>query len=70
MNRYVRSVQGQENVKLLFTLRTGSAGRIRKDVDGERCVISDSRVREDVVLISLCIVGDRLMLFDDVCRIV
>ena len=26
VERYVRSVQGQESVRLLFTLRTGSAG--------------------------------------------
>ena len=34
MERYVRSVQGQEGVRLLFRLRTGSAGLLE---DNKRC---------------------------------
>ena len=48
VGRYVRSVQDQESVGLLFRLRTGSAGledkrRCRK-VNDERCVKCDSAV--------------------------
>ena len=49
--RDVRSVQNQESVRLLFRLRTGSAGlkdkKKCKMVD-ERCVMCDSGVGQDV----------------------
>ena len=47
MVRYLRSVQGQEVVRLLFKLRTGSAGlledkkRSKMIIDG-RCVMCES----------------------------
>ena len=41
VERYVRSVQGQENVRLLFRLRTSSAGLLE---DKKRCrIFSDER---------------------------
>ena len=49
----MRSVHGKESVRLLFRLRTGSAGlledkkRCRK-VSDERCVMCDSGAREDM----------------------
>ena len=42
MERYVRSVQGQESVRLLFRQRTGSAGLLE---DKKRCrKVSDERL--------------------------
>ena len=73
VERYVRSVQGQESVRLLFRLRTGSA-RLLEDkkrfrmVSDERRVICDSGVGEDVAhfLVSCGeFEGDRLVLLDD-----
>ena len=41
MKRYMRSIQGQESVRLLFRLRTGSAGLLE---DKKRCrMFSDKR---------------------------
>ena len=73
----MRSVQGQESVRLLFRLRNGSAGlledkKICRRVSDERCVMCDSGVGKDV---SHFLVGcrefkrDQLVLLD-VCRIV
>ena len=67
-------MQGQESVRLLFRLRTGSAGlledkkRCRK-ISDERCVICDREVGDDMAHF---LVGceeferDRLVLLDDV----
>ena len=74
--RDVRSVQGQESVRLLFRLRTGSAGlledkKICRMVSGKRCVMCDSGVGEDVDHFLVGCGGferDRLVLLDDVCR--
>ena len=49
----LRSVQGQEVVRLLFTLRTGSAGLLEdnkrcKMIIDESCVMFDSGAGEDV----------------------
>ena len=74
----MRSVQDQQSVRLLFRLRTGSAELLEdkkrsRMVSDKRCVMCDSRVGEDVAHI---LVGcgeferDRLVLLDDVCRIV
>ena len=51
--RYVRLVQGQESVWLLFRLRTGSAGLLEdkkrcRMLSDERCVMCDGGVGEDV----------------------
>ena len=78
VERYVRSVQGQESVRLLFRLRTGSAGLMEdkkrcRMVTDERCVMCDSGVGEGVAHF---LVGcgeferERLALLDDVYRIV
>ena len=63
-------------MRLLFRLESGSAGLLDKKrcrtVSTERCVISDSGVREDVAHF---LVGcgeferDQLVLLDDVCQI-
>ena len=74
----MRSVQGQESVKLLFKLRTGSAGlpedkKRCRTVSDERCVMYDSDMGEDVAHF---LVGCeeferyRMVLLDDLCRIV
>ena len=49
VERYVSSVQGQESVRLLFRLKTGSAGlledtKICRMISDGRCVMCDSRV--------------------------
>ena len=49
VEKYVRSVKGQESVRLLFRLRTSSAGLLEdkkrcRIVSDERFVICDSRV--------------------------
>ena len=54
LERYVRSVQGQESVMLLFRLRTGSAGWLENKkrcsmFSDERCVMFDSGVGELLV---------------------
>ena len=62
----MRSVQGQESVRLLFRLRTGSAG-LSEDKKGcgmvsekrcvmcdSDCVMCDSRVGEDVAYFLVC----------------
>ena len=51
--RDLRSVQGQESVRLLFRLRTGSAELLEDNkrcriVSDERCVMCDSGVVENV----------------------
>ena len=53
MERYLRSVQGQEVVRLLFRLKTGSAGLLEvkkrcKMIIDEMCVICGSGEGEDV----------------------
>ena len=53
VKRYVRLVQGQEIVRLLFRPRTGSAGLFKakkryRMVNDERCVMCDNRVGEGV----------------------
>ena len=53
VERYVRLVQGQESVRLLFRLRTGSAGLLAdkkrcRIVSDERCEMCDSGVGEDM----------------------
>ena len=53
VERYVRSVQGQEVVRLLFRLRTGSAVLLEdkkrcKMIIDERCVMCESGAGEDV----------------------
>ena len=64
-------------MRLLFRLRTGSTGLLEdkkrcRMVSNERCVMSDSRVKEDVAHF---LVGcgeferDQLVLLDGVCRI-
>ena len=69
----MRSVQDQESVRLLFRLRTGSAGLLEdkkscRMVSDKRCVMCDSIVGEDVAHF---LVGygeferDRLGLLDD-----
>ena len=74
----MRSVQGQESVRLLFRMSTGSAGLLEdkkrcRMVSDESCVMCDSGVGKDV---DYFLVGyrkferDRLELLDDVCRIV
>ena len=76
VERYVRSVQGQESVKLLFRLRTDSAGLLEDKkrwemISDERCVMRDSRVGEDVAdFLAGCgkLATDGLVLLDDVCR--
>ena len=62
---------------LLFRLRTGSAGLLEdkkryRMVSDERCVMCDSRVEEDVAHFLVCCgeLRGRLVLLDDVCRIV
>ena len=78
LERYVRSVQGQESVRLLFRLRTGSAGLMEdkkrcRMVTDERCVMCDSGVGEDMAhfLVSCGeFERERLALLDDVYRIV
>ena len=65
-------------MRLLFRLRTSSAGPLEdmkrcKMVGDERCVMCDSRVGEDMVHFLLgCgeFVRDRLVVLDDMCRIV
>ena len=60
MERYLRSVQGQEVVRLLFRLRTVSAGLLEdkkrcKMIVDERCVMCESGAGEDVEhLLVLC----------------
>ena len=49
----MRSVQDQESVRLLFRLRTGSAGLLEdkkrcRVVSDEKCVMCDGGVGEDV----------------------
>ena len=51
--RYLRCVQGQEGVRRLFRLRTGSAGLLEdknrcKMIIDERCVMCENCVGEDV----------------------
>ena len=51
LERYVRSVKGQQSLKLLFRLRAGSAGLLEdkktcRMVSDERYVMGDSRVEE------------------------
>ena len=73
----MRSVQGQESVRLLFRLRSGSAGLLEdkkrcRIVSDERCIICDNRVGEDVAHFLVdCGELERnwLVLLDDVCRI-
>ena len=53
MERYLRSVQGQEVVRLLFRLKTGSGGLLEdkkrcKMIIDERCVMCESGAGEDV----------------------
>ena len=52
VERYLRSVQGQEVVRLLFRLRTDSAGLLRKRrckmIINERCVMCESGAGEEV----------------------
>ena len=51
---YVRSVQGQENVRLLIRLRTDSAGLLAdkkiicRMVSDQRCVMCDNGIGQDV----------------------
>ena len=75
---YVWSVLGQESVRLLFRLRTGSAGlleekKICRMVSDERCAMGRSRVGKDETRF-LMICGeferDQWVLLDGVCRIV
>ena len=77
VERYVRSVQDQERVRLLFGLR-GSVGLLEdkkryRMVSDKRCVMCDNRVGENVAHF---LVGcgeferDRLVLLDGACRIV
>ena len=76
--RYMRSVQDQESVRLLFGLRTSSAWFLEdkkrcRVVSDERCVMCDSGVGEDVAHFLVgCGEFERggLVLLDDVCRIV
>ena len=74
----MKLIQGQESVRLLFRLRTSSAGLLAdkkrcRMVSDERCVMCDSRTGEDVTHF---LVGcaefkiDRQVLLDDVGRIV
>ena len=48
----MRSVQDKESVRLLFRLRTGSAGLLEDKIDAmdsdQRCVMCENRVEEDV----------------------
>ena len=53
VEKYVRSVQGQESVRLLFRLRTGSAGLLEdkkrcRRVSDDKYVMCDSGIGEDV----------------------
>ena len=72
VERYVRSVQGQESVRLLFRLRTDSAGLLEdkkrcRMVSDQRYVMCDSGIGEDVAYF---LVGcGEMVLLDDVCRI-
>ena len=74
----MRSVHDQEIVRLIFRLRTGSAGLYEdkkrcRMVSVERCVICDSRVGKNVdhFLVDCGEFGRyHLVLIDDVCRIV
>ena len=76
VERYVRSVQGQESVRLLLRLRTGSAGLLEdkkryRMVSDKKCVMCDNGVGEDVTHFLVgCgeFVRDQLVLFE--CRIV
>ena len=76
--RDVKSVQGQVSVRLLFKLRTGSAGLLEdkkscRMVSDERGVMCDSGVGEDVAYFLIgCGKFERnwLVLLDNVCRIV
>lgn len=78
VERYVRSSQDQEGVRLMFRLRTGSAGLLVdkkrcRMVSDERCIMCDSGIGEDVVHF-LVVCGefewDRQVLVDEVQRIV
>ena len=74
VERYVRSVLGQESVRLVFRLRTGSAELLEakkrcRMVSDRRCAICDSGVGEDVAHFLVdCgeFVRDQLVLLDDV----
>ena len=62
VERYVRLVQCQESVRLLFRLRFGSAGLLKdkkrcRMVSDKRCVMCDSRVGR-MWLISWWVVGN------------
>ena len=75
---YVKSVQAQESVRLLFSLRTVSTGLLedRKKcimVSDVRCVMCDSRVGEDAAHFQMScreFVRDWPVLLDNVYRIV
>ncbi len=59
VERYVRSVQGQEVVRLLFRLRTGLAGLLEdekrcKMIIDERFVMCKSGSGEDVEHLLMC----------------
>ena len=77
VERYLRSVQGQEGVRLLFRLRTGSAGLLKdkkrsKIIIDEGCVICESG-EEKMWSINCDMWGiemDRCVLADEVSRIV
>ena len=68
------SVQVQESVRLLFRLRTGSAGLLKDKmrctmVSDKRCVMCDNKVAHFLVGCGE-FERDRLVLLDDVHRIV
>ena len=68
----MRSVQGQESVRLLFRLRTGIAGLLKDKKCDKRCVMCDSGAEEDIAHF-LVGCGEyqsfRLLLLGDVRRI-
>ena len=78
LERYVKSVQGQEVVSLLFRLRTDSAGLLEdkkkcKMIMDERCVMCEGGAGEHVEhLLMMCgeFERDRWVLADEVSRIV
>ena len=78
MKRYLRSVQGQEVLKLLFRLRIDSAGLLEDKkrcnmIIDERCVMYESGAGEDVGhLLVMCgkFEKDWWVLVDEVSRIV
>ena len=75
---YLRSVQSQKVVRLLFRLRTGSVGLLEdkkrcKMTTDERCVMGESGVGEDVEhLLVKCVEvkRNRWILMDEVSRII